>query len=75
MDVSQLPTVLRLFHPLWDTATDDDLSYADETCAQGNFRTWAKITSHLYATCSPHPDKHVDRALLTWACSRLGPHP
>lgn len=75
LDVSQLPTVLRLFHPLWDTATEDDLSHADETCAHGNFRTWAKITSHLYAIRDRRPERAVDRQLITWACGRLGPHP
>ncbi|MEV8320869.1 ATP-binding protein [Streptomyces sp. NPDC059900] len=75
LEASQLPAVLRLFHPLWDTALDEDLLHADETCARGNFRTWAKITSHLYAIRDRHPERPVDRQLVTWACGRLGPHP
>ncbi|MEU0940243.1 hypothetical protein [Embleya sp. NPDC005971] len=67
--------MLSLFHPLWDTATDADLLYADQTCARGNFRTRAKITSHAYAARSRAPDTAVDRALPTRACSRLGPNP
>ncbi|MFC7310809.1 AAA family ATPase [Streptomyces monticola] len=73
LEPAQVPGVLRLFHPLWDFATDADLLYADETCAQGNFRTWAKITSHAYAALSRRPATTADRALLTGACSRLGP--
>ncbi|MFI6588583.1 hypothetical protein [Embleya sp. NPDC050493] len=65
--------MLRLFHLLWDTATDEDLLHADTTHARGNFRTWAKITSH--AARSRSPDTTMDRALLTSACSRLGPNP
>ncbi|MGW6898991.1 AAA family ATPase [Streptomyces sp. NPDC054919] len=75
LDTSQVPGVLRLFHPLWDTATDEDLLSADETYARGNFRTWAKITSHAYAALSRRPDIGVDHTLLSFACSRLGPTP
>ncbi|MDK0517606.1 hypothetical protein [Streptomyces sp. ML-6] len=39
LDSAQVPGVLRLFHPLWDTATDADLLHTDETRAHGNFRT------------------------------------
>lgn len=73
LDASQVPIVLRLFHPLWDSASDADLLQADHTYAKGNFRTWAKITSHLYAARHRDSGKNVDHALLTWACSRLGP--
>lgn len=74
-DGSQAPGVLRLFHPLWDPVADEDVAHADERCARGNFRTWAKITSHVYAALERRPDTTVDRALLEWACSRLGPTP
>ncbi|MGW1108035.1 hypothetical protein [Streptomyces sp. NPDC002540] len=67
--------MLRLFHPLWDTATDADLLHTDETCAHGNFRTWAKITSHAYAALDRHPGHMADAALLAQACARLGPRP
>ncbi|WP_331767924.1 hypothetical protein [Embleya sp. NBC_00896] len=70
LEPSQVPGVLRLFHPLWDTAIDEDLLHTDRTHARGNFLTWAKITSHAYAARSRAPDTAVDRALLTWACSR-----
>ncbi|MGC0415530.1 hypothetical protein ABIA38_001038 [Embleya sp. AB8] len=74
-DASQVPGVLRLFHPLWDGATDEDLLHADRAHARGNFRTWAKITSHAYAARSRDPDTAVDHALPTRACSGLGPNP
>ncbi|MET8748225.1 AAA family ATPase [Streptomyces sp. NPDC004728] len=75
LETVQVPGVLRLFHPLWDTATDTDLLHTDETCAQGNFRTWAKITSHAYAALDRRPGHTVDAALLAQACTRLGPRP
>ncbi|WP_372404117.1 AAA family ATPase [Streptomyces luteireticuli] len=73
LDGDQVPAVLRLFHPLWDAATNADLLHADATRAKGNFRTWAKITSHTYAALARHPETAVDRELLSGACSRLGP--
>ncbi|MCX4869686.1 ATP-binding protein [Streptomyces sp. NBC_00825] len=75
LETTQVPGVLRLFHPLWDTATDADLLHTDETRAQGNFRTWAKITSHAYAALDRRPEHTVDAALLAQACARLGPRP
>jgi hypothetical protein len=75
LDTGQVPAVLRLFHPLWDAAIDADLLHADATWAKGNFRTWAKITSHVYAALARHPETVVDRTVLTRACSRLGPTP
>lgn len=75
LEAAQVPAVLRLFHPLWHTAADADLLYADETCGRGNFRTWAKITSHAYASLDQSPGAGADRALLERACSRLGPNP
>ncbi|MFJ9777887.1 AAA family ATPase [Kitasatospora sp. NPDC101157] len=74
LEASQVPAVLRLFHPLWHTAADADLLHADETLARGNFRTWAKITSHAYAALDQRPGAGVDGALLDRACSRLGPN-
>jgi hypothetical protein len=43
--------------------------------ARGNFRTWAKITSHVYAARERDPARHVDRELIEHACARLGPYP
>ncbi|MEU6768122.1 ATP-binding protein [Streptomyces sp. NPDC046853] len=73
LDGARVPAVLRLFHPLWDPATDADLLHADTTHARGNFRTWAKVTSHAYAALARTRGAAVDRALLAGACSRLGP--
>ena len=73
LETAQVPGVLRLFHTLWDTALDEDLLHADETCARGNFRSWAKITSHVYAALARRPGTPVDHALLSAACGRLGP--
>ncbi|MFC9753777.1 hypothetical protein [Streptomyces sp. NPDC056921] len=75
LDPAQVPGVLRPFHPLWDTAADTDLPHTDKTCAHGNFRTWAKITSHAYAALDRRPGHAVDAALLAHACARLGPRP
>ncbi|MFF4355026.1 AAA family ATPase [Streptomyces sp. NPDC001530] len=75
LEPSQVPGVLRLFHGLWDTALDEDLLHADATCARGNFRAWAKVTSHVYAALDRRPGTSVDHKLLAFASTRLGPTP
>ena len=63
------------FHPVWAQAIPDDLARADEQMARGNFRTWAKITSHVFAARERSPARRVDRRLIDQACARLGPYP
>ncbi|MFE0678661.1 AAA family ATPase [Streptomyces sp. NPDC058867] len=75
LEPSQLPQTLDLFHPVWAQAEPDDLARVDEGMARGNFRTWAKITSHVYAARERDPARHVDRQLIEQACARLGPYP
>ncbi|MFI6986682.1 AAA family ATPase [Embleya sp. NPDC050154] len=75
LDPTRLPYTLPLFHHIWHTAAPDDVRHVDDTVAKGNFRTWAKITSHLHATLVRRPDTVAGRELLKQACARLGPHP
>ncbi|MFE2296393.1 AAA family ATPase [Streptomyces sp. NPDC059452] len=75
LEPSQVPQTLTLFHPVWAEADPDDLVRADEQTARGNFRTWAKITSHVYAARERGPVRRVDRELIEQACARLGPYP
>lgn len=75
LEASQVPQTLTLFHPVWAQADPDDLARVDEQMARGNFRTWAKITSHLYAARERDPARRVDRELIEQACARLGPYP
>jgi hypothetical protein len=75
LEPSQLPQTLSLFHPVWAQADRDDLARVDEQMAHGNFRTWAKITSHVYAARERDPVRRVDGELIEQACARLGPYP
>ncbi|WP_443329524.1 AAA family ATPase [Streptomyces sp. 8N706] len=75
LDAAGVPQTLSLFHPVWAEADPADLARADEQMAHGNFRTWAKITSHVYAARERCPDRRVDRDLIEQACARLGPYP
>ncbi|MFB6642933.1 AAA family ATPase [Streptomyces chartreusis] len=74
LDRDQLPHTLSLFHPVWAQAQASDLTRADEQIAHGNFRTWAKITSHLHALRHRRPHTPVTSELITQASTRLGPH-
>ncbi|MFC8596666.1 AAA family ATPase [Streptomyces atroolivaceus] len=75
LEPSQVPQTLSLFHPVWAEADPDDVARADEQMAHGNFRTWAKITAHVYAARERDSARRVDRELLEQACARLGPYP
>ncbi|MET8081198.1 AAA family ATPase [Streptomyces sp. NPDC005303] len=75
LEPSQLLQTLSLFHPVWAQADPEDMARVDEQRARGNFRTWAKITSHVYAARERDPARRVERELIEEACARLGPYP
>ncbi|MEW2588485.1 ATP-binding protein [Streptomyces virginiae] len=75
MDPKQLTKTLAMFHAVWESVDPADVGWADATVARGNFRTWAKITSHLYALSKRENTTRVDRLLIEQACARLGPYP
>ncbi|WP_329324594.1 AAA family ATPase [Streptomyces luteogriseus] len=75
LEPSQLLQTLSLFHPVWAQADPDEVARVDEQRARGNFRTWAKITSHIYAARERDPARQVDGELIEQACARLGPYP
>ncbi|MDX5571009.1 ATP-binding protein [Streptomyces sp. ID05-04B] len=75
LEPSQLLQTLSLFHPVWAQADPDEVARVDEQRAHGNFRTWAKITSHVYAARERDPARQVDGELIEQACARLGPYP
>lgn len=35
------------FHPLWRIVPAPDLTWIDQSCARGTFRTWAALTAYL----------------------------
>ncbi|MDF4248777.1 hypothetical protein [Streptomyces sp. WMMB303] len=74
MEPDQLTKTLTLFHDVWEGTQPADVEWADATVARGNFRTWAKITSHLYALTKRSQHPGADRSLLEQACARLGPY-
>jgi hypothetical protein len=75
LDTGDVPQTLSLFHPVWEDADPADLAAADEQTARGNFRTWAKITSHICAARSREPGTRMGRDAIDRACARLGPYP
>lgn len=75
LEPSQVPQTLTLFHPVWAQADPDNIARADEQMARGNFHTWEKITSHVYAARERDPARRVDRELIEQACVRLGHYP
>ncbi|MFH8796922.1 AAA family ATPase [Streptomyces sp. NPDC017941] len=52
------------FHPLWHTVPAPDLTWIDQSCAHGTFRTWAALTAHRQNALLTTADAVGDRALL-----------
>jgi hypothetical protein len=71
MAPGEVATVMQAFHPLWSQVADQDMAWVEEYVGHGNFRTWAKVTSHLTAETSGRSAVVVDRRMLQRVCGRL----
>jgi hypothetical protein len=70
---AEVVTVVSGFHPLWRTVPAPDLTWIDQSCAHGTFRTWAALTAHLQNALLTTADAAVDRALLRRLFQRVAP--
>ncbi|MFE8916965.1 hypothetical protein [Streptomyces globisporus] len=68
---SEVLDVIPLFHPIWADADPDDIPFADQHAAHGNFRAWAQLTAHTRTALARTGRPRVDQELLRWAFSRL----
>ncbi|MBQ1159551.1 ATP-binding protein [Streptomyces sp. A73] len=75
VEPDHLTETLATFHDVWEGASPADVKRADAAVARGNFRTWAKITSHLYALAKRSRHTRADSSLIKQACARLAPTP
>ncbi|WP_329375318.1 hypothetical protein [Streptomyces sp. NBC_01483] len=64
--------VIPLYHPIWTDADPDDIAFADQHAAHGNFRNWARLTAHTQTALHRISRTRVDQEVLRWAFSRLG---
>ncbi|MEV0487839.1 hypothetical protein AB0I69_45485 [Streptomyces sp. NPDC050508] len=62
---------ILLFHPVWADADPDDIAFAGQHAAHGNFRAWARLTAHARTGLARTGRPRVDRELLRRAFSRL----
>jgi hypothetical protein len=62
---------IPLFHPIWADADPDDIAFADQHAAHGNFRAGAQLTAHTRIALARTGRRRVDQELLRWAFSRL----
>ncbi|MEU6201156.1 ATP-binding protein [Streptomyces sp. NPDC047061] len=69
----EVATVVTGFHPLWRTVPASELTWIDQSCAHGTFRTWAALTAHLQNALLTTADTSVDRALLRRLFKRVAP--
>ncbi|MFE5914795.1 AAA family ATPase [Streptomyces wedmorensis] len=70
---AEAAAVMTGFHPLWRTVPAPDLTWIDQSCAHGIFRTWAALTAHLQNALLTTADAAVDRALLGRLFKRVVP--
>lgn len=70
---AEVATVVTGFHPLWRTVPAPDLTWIDQSCAHGTFRTWAALTAHLQNALLTTADASIDRALLRRLFQRVAP--
>jgi putative transposase len=73
LPAAQVPEVMGDFHPLWRTVSAKDLRWVDGACAQGSFRAWSVLTTHLQNALLTVPDAAADRTLLRRLFQRVGP--
>jgi hypothetical protein len=68
----QVLQVIPAYHPVWENARPDDIAFADTHAGHGNFRAWAKITSHVVSALGRLGRDTADQHVLQWVFSRLG---
>jgi AAA domain-containing protein len=69
---AQVQAAIPAYHPIWENADPADIIYTDQHAAHGNFRAWAKITSHAVDAMAELGRTAIDRDLLRWVFSNLG---
>ncbi|GAA1393671.1 hypothetical protein GCM10009639_26990 [Kitasatospora putterlickiae] len=71
LTTEEVGSVIPLFHPVWAGADPEDIAFADQHAAHGNFRAWAQLTAHVRLGLERTGRERVDREVLGWAFSRL----
>ncbi|GAA3078330.1 hypothetical protein GCM10020000_74830 [Streptomyces olivoverticillatus] len=73
---------IALCHPVWAGADPDDITFADNHAARGNFRNWARLTArtHTHMAMERTGRARVGQEVLRWAFQpprfgRIGPWP
>ena len=46
MTAERVLRVIPAFHPVWENADPEVISFTDAHAGHGNFRSWAKLTAH-----------------------------
>ncbi|MGN9846540.1 AAA family ATPase [Nonomuraea sp. H19] len=73
MEPEQVLNVITDFHPIWSDVDDELILLADNLSGHGNFRNWAKITSHADWLLKHDPeDKVINERLLRKVAGMLG---
>lgn len=71
MNPQQVARVIPAFHPIWETADPEVITFTDTHAGHGNFRSWAKITAHTKTALERSGREVVDQEVMGWAFSKL----
>lgn len=71
MTPEQVLSVIPAFHPVWENAEVEIVAFADAHAGHGNFRAWAKITSHTVRALDRMQREQVDQEVMGWVFSKL----
>ena len=71
MPPDQVLHVIPAFHPVWENTDPQVIAFADSHAGHGNFRAWAKITSHTVRTLHRLDRDGVDEEVLGFVFSKL----
>ncbi len=71
MDIDEVLAAIRVFHPIWQKASDEDVEYVDNLAAHGNWRAWALVTRKVLDGLALKPEPKVSRELIEWTFSTM----
>jgi DNA transposition AAA+ family ATPase len=75
LERARIPDLMRAFHPIYETVTDDLLWQIDDGYAHGTLRDWAAFTHTAQGLCADAGREHLDESILANAYTLLGGGP
>ncbi|GAB7189071.1 hypothetical protein ATKI12_8902 [Kitasatospora sp. Ki12] len=72
LKTEEVLAIIPDYHPLWNEASTEDITWTDTLICHGNFRNWATLTFHIREAKQKNPELKLDRTLIRWAAKKMG---